>query len=77
MLTSYQAYTPLSDYLKEENFSVYSDKRVDDLLMLMDQLKEQVQLYDYFFGYAHNLSNIDKDGLLDKLTHKDKHIHAS
>jgi hypothetical protein len=72
MLTSYQAYTPLSDYLKEENFAVYSDKRVDDLPMLMDQLKEQLKLYDYFFGLAQNFSNFGHVGLLGELSLDDE-----
>jgi len=72
MLSSYPVYTPLSDYLKEENFAVYSDKRVDDLPLLMEKLKKQKELYEYFIGMAQSFSNFGHVGVLTTLSLDDK-----
>jgi len=76
MLTSYQAYTPLSDYLKEENFTVYSDKRVDDLPLLAEELKKQRELYEYFIGRVQSFSNYGHVGILAALLLDDKQQEA-
>jgi len=76
MLSSDQVYTPLSDYLKEENFTVYSDKRVDDLPLLAEELKKQRELYEYFIRKAQNFSNFGHVRILAALSLNDKQKEA-
>jgi len=72
MLSSDQVYTSLSEYLKEENFTAYSDKRVDDLPLLAEMFKKQLELYEYFFGMAQSFSNFGYVGILTELSLDDK-----